>query len=368
MKTKIIVLIAFSLSIFSLRSQNESDKGEFSFSGYSDVNYFQNLNHPLSGSNTGTSGFARAFDQREGQFQLGLVQTKMSYAYKRSTLVTDLVFGPHADLGNFGNVVGPLGSTTALAIKQAYLTFLLGDKLNFTLGQFGTHIGYEVIDAPLNFNYSLSNCFNNGPFYHIGLKAEYAFSSKVNLMAGLVNNWDNLYDNNSFKTAVSQLRIMPNENLVMYFNYIGGNESTQNAFNREDSLHSFKQMFDVVVNYQLSPKLYVGLNGVVGALNNNDTTMNWGGVALYANYTFCDAFALGLRAEYFDNTQGVQYIGNTQVQSFTLTGKCTLIKDHLYLKPEVRYDIFGNHQFEDRDGAFTKKSQITVGAAAVYKF
>ena len=180
MKTKISVLIALFYITINLNAQN---KGEFVFSGYSDVNYFQNLNHPLSGKNTGTSGFARAFDQREGQFQLGLVQTKLNYTFKRSTLVTDLVFGPHADLGNYGNVVGPLGSTTSLAIKQAYFTFLVGDKLNFTLGQFGTHIGYEVIDAPLNFHYSLSNCFNNGPFYHIGLKAEYALSSKVNLMA-----------------------------------------------------------------------------------------------------------------------------------------------------------------------------------------
>lgn len=188
MKTKITALLLLFFAGNQLLSQDTVDKGDFVFSGYTDVNYFYNLNRPLSGSNTGTSDFARAFDQREGQFQLGLLQTKMTYTYKKSMMVADLVFGPHADLGNYGNLVGPLGSTTSLAIKQAYFTCAASDKLTLTAGQFGTHIGYEVIDAPLNFNYSLSNLFNNGPFYHIGVKAEYALHSKLALMLGVVNN------------------------------------------------------------------------------------------------------------------------------------------------------------------------------------
>ena len=59
---------------------------------------------------------------------------------------------------------------TSAAIKQAYFTDRLTPRLSFTVGQFGTHVGYEVIVAPLNYNYSLSNLFNNGPFYHVGLK------------------------------------------------------------------------------------------------------------------------------------------------------------------------------------------------------
>lgn len=368
MKQKITTLLLLMFTVNQLWSQ-EAEKGEFTFSGYSDVNYFQNLNHPLSGKNTGASGFARAFDQREGQFQLGLVQTKFSYAYKKSTVVADLVFGPHADLGNYGNLVGPLGSTTSLAIKQAYFTYAATEKLTFTAGQFGTHIGFEVIDAPVNFNYSLSNLFNNGPFYHIGLKADCALSGKVALMAGLVNNWDNLYDNNKFKTAVGQLKITPNDKSTIYLNYIGGNEVSQTSFNGKDSLHSFKQMLDLVVNYQLNDKFFVGVNAAAGAFKQNGSDMtNWGGAALYSNYAFSSLFTLGVRAEYFDNTQGVQYIGNTQVQSYTLTGKFSLQDGHLVLKPEVRFDQYGNKQFEDRDGAFTKNSQLTVGAAAIYKF
>lgn len=368
MKTKITALLLLMFTGNQLFSQ-EVEKGEFTFSGYSDVNYFHNLNRPLSGSNAGTSGFARAFDQKEGQFQLGLVQTKMTYTYKKSMVVADLVFGPHADLGNYGNVSGPLGSTTSLAIKQAYFSVAASNKLTFIAGQFATHIGYEVIDAPMNYNYSLSNLFNNGPFYHIGVKAEYLLHEKAMLMLGVVNNWDNLYDNNRFKTVISQLKFMPSKKATFYLNYIGGNEITRNNFNSADSLNSFKQMLDVVVNYQLNDRLYFGLNATAGAFNQKGLGMaNWGGVAFYSNCVFTPKFSAGFRAEYLDNTQGIQYIGNTQVQSYTITAKFALFNDHLVLKPEVRFDKYGNKQFEDRDGAFTKSSQLTVGAAAIYKF
>lgn len=369
MKKKIITLFIALLSINSLFSQEESDMGKLTLSGYTDVNYFHNLNKPLSGNNTGVSGFARAFDQRSEQFQLGLVQTKISYAYKKSSLVADIAFGPHADLGNYGNLVGPLGTTSALAIKQAYLSFSATDKLTFTAGQFGTHIGYEVIDAPVNFNYSLSNLFNNGPFYHVGVKADYLVHEKFAVMLGLVNNWDNLYDNNHFKTVVSQFKFMPNSKSTFYVNYIGGNEVTRSSFNSVDSLNSFKQMLDLVVNYQMNDRFYFGVNATVGSFHQLGLGMqNWGGIALYSNCVFTSLFSMGFRAEYLDNTQGIQYIGNTQVQSYTLTGKFSLQNDHLVLKQELRFDQYGNKQFEDENGAFTRSSQLTIGAAAVYKF
>ena len=62
------------------------------------------------------------------------------------------------------------------AIKQLFITYSPVEKLTFTLGNFGTHVGYEVIDAPANVNYSTSYMFSNGPFYHTGLKADYAIT------------------------------------------------------------------------------------------------------------------------------------------------------------------------------------------------
>ena len=168
MKKSIFTAILGLVSFCGFSQEKEAEAPKFTFSGYVDSYYMLNFNSPTNRSNLGVSGYERAFDQKSSQFSLGLVQTKFGYSTKTSDVVVDLTFGPNADLGQYGNAIGPLGKgTTALAIKQAYFNWKASDKLTFTAGQFGTHIGYEVIDAPVNYNYSLSNLFNNGPFYHI---------------------------------------------------------------------------------------------------------------------------------------------------------------------------------------------------------
>lgn len=396
----------------------------FTFSGYVDSYYFLNTNSPKSRMNLGASGYERAFDQRANTFGLGLVQTKFGYSNAKSDVVVDLTFGPNADLGNYGNNVGPLGGgSTALSIKQAYFNYKATSKLTFTAGQFGTHIGYEVIDAPINYNYSLSNLFNNGPFYHIGVKANYAVSDKFSLMAGLVNNVDALYDNNRSKGIIAQLFLSPKKGWNVYVNYIGSNEAnpaypvTATAGpTAKDTAIGFYQMFDLTTGYQVTEKFYVGVNAALGSQkgeyqgtpnlgpSGKDTTKTWGGAALYVNYAFTGTFGLGLRVEGFDNTSGVRglkrnaaanaVVGGvngsstgTDVMSITLTGNITLADGHLLLKPEFRLDAYkkqdytpaagatqedidaGNYQqFQDKNGNWTKNSQATIGLAAIYKF
>jgi hypothetical protein len=379
--TKILLSSALLTSSLFVNAQEDTTKTEdkkegFEFTGYVDSYYFTNFNNPENGSNTGVSAAARAFDRNANQFQLGLVQSKMTYTHAKSEAVVDLTFGPNADLGNYGNVIGPFGAgstTTALAIKQAYIGYNATDKLKFIAGQFGTHIGYEVIDAPTNYNYSLSNLFNNGPFYHIGLKAEYAINDKLKAMAGLVNNWDNLYDNNKYKSVVAQLAYAPKDGMNIYLNYIGGDEKKLGKYNEKDTTRGFKQMIDLTASFQLTDKLFVGVNAAQGILMDKSSTNYWGGAAVYSNYQFVEKFGIGVRAEFFDNTQGVQYIGNTSVQSYTLTGNITLADGHLLLKPELRMDNYakrgaGNEQFIDSKGLYNNNSQTTLGMAMIYKW
>jgi hypothetical protein len=372
-----IAIISFC-SLFA--QEKDSTKGLLSISGYLDTYYFYNGNNPQNGMNIGASGHARAFDQRASQTQLGLVQTKLKYTHRNSEAVIDLTFGQNADLGNYGNIIGAFGkgnATTALAIKQAYFSYNATDKLKFTAGQFGTHIGYEVIEATENFNYSLSNLFNNGPFYHVGVKGEYAFSDKVTWMLGLVNNWDNAYDDNKYKTVISGIKFDVNPKVSLCLNYIAGDEIPTTKVNTIDSLHSFKQLFDFTGKFQLNKKWFIGCNFDQGILRRKDELTYWGGIALYSNYAFSDVFTLGARGEFFDNTSGVQYIGNATVQSYTLTGQFILADGHLFVKPEVRMDTFSkvegvaylnNQQFMDKDGFYSKNKQTTFGLALVYKY
>ncbi len=364
--------------------------GKFTFSGYMDTYYTANFNSPQDRLNTGVNGSARAFDQRAGQFQLGLVQAKATYTSDKVDAVMDLTFGNNADLGNYGNTVSlnsGAATSTALVIKQAYLTLKATPKLSFTAGQFGTHIGYEVIDAPINYNYSLSNLFNNGPFYHLGLKAQYAFSDKAYLMVGLVNNIDRNFDNNRAKGFIAQFFVSPASGWSVYLNTAISNEANARSVGTktgQDTTGTYS-IYDLTTNYQITPKFYVGLNAAVGSQTGGyqqlnpyatgtytTTSTTWGGVALYSNYAFTDKFGMGVRLETFDNTGGARALvaadgTGVSVNSYTLTGNWTLADGHVLIKPELRYDGYSKNKFIDGDGKLTK-SQTTFGLAAIFKF
>lgn len=382
---KVILLISSLFLGFTAQAQDSTTvaPGKFTFSGYMDTYYFGNFNNPKSQSNLGLSGAgpgnARAFDQKAGQFGIGLIQAKAIYSASKVDAVMDLTFGPFSDLGNYGNYIGPLGpGSTSLAIKQAYITYKATSKLSFTAGQFGTHIGYEVIDAPVNYNYSLSNLFNNGPFYHIGLKAQYAFSDRASLMVGLVNNVDNLFDNNKKKGLIGQLFFVPVSGWNVYLNAIVSNEASQDvdAVKAGDANY---QLFDLTTTYQITSKFFLGLNAATGSQKGDyqkvggpATAKTWGGVAVYSNYAFTDKFGLGVRYETFDNKNGVRALTDAaglgaSVNSITITGNITAADGHLLLKPELRIDSYSADKFEKNDGKLTP-SQTTLGMAAIFKF
>ncbi len=379
MKKSFTTFVLALLAFCGFGQETVTENSKFSFSGYIDSYYLFNGNGPKSRSNLGVSGYERAFDQKSDQFSLGLVQTKFNYTTKSSDVVVDLTFGPNADLGQYGNVIGPLGAgkaTSAIAIKQAYFNWKATDKLTFTAGQFGTHIGYEVIDAPVNYNYSLSNLFNNGPFYHIGAKAAYAFSDKSSLMAGIVNNVDNLNDNNSSKGIIAQYFISPKEGWNVYVNGITSDESNDND-------GSSYNLLDLTTSYQITSKYFIGLNAAYGSQTgdfqgggNVGSKKTWGGVALYSNYAFTDKFSLGARYEVFDNTSGARALrfidtdGNasgTDVKSLTLTATFTAAEGHLLIKPELRTDAYKTNQFIDGNEKETS-NQTTFGTVFIYKF
>ena len=401
MKKTLLSLLLSSSGSLAFAQTDSTDTGKLSIAGYLDSYYLTAFNRPKSGNLLGVDQLAgRAFDRLTDQFALGLVQVKIGFSSRKTDMVVDLTFGPNAELGNFGNTAGafnsyrpqsPYGAAlygTSAAIKQAYFTYRATPKLSFTVGQFGTHIGYEVIDAPLNYHYSLSNLFNNGPFYHVGLKASYAFNDRTALMLGVVNNWDNLTDDNKQKSVVGQLMLKPLPTWTVYLNWIGGSgdDTYLNSLVSSGALPNgcgnyTRQLFDLTTNYQLTPKFYLGLNAAYGrysfrtesdaetefcAGKYGSTTPDWGGVALYTNYAFCDVVGLGLRYEYFEDQHAVRYL-QTRNHSATLTAPITLGAGKLLLKPELRYDLASSTYYENALGQGVR-SQTTLGMAFIYKY
>lgn len=373
----------------------KKDESKFTYSGYFDTYYFGNFNSPSTRSNLGSSGISRGFDRFPGQFQLGMFLNRMTYAYKNTEVVAEIGFGPNVEYGSYGSDFRYKWGTTianntysALMIKQAYVNLKASDKLTFTIGQFGTHIGYEVIDAPLNFHYSINNTFNAGiPFYHLGLKANYTISSKVSVMAGIVNGTDNINDNNRGKSFIGQITVSPAKGLTVYFNTIQGNEA--NARSNGKDTTSYFGVVDLVATYQVNNHLLLAFWGMYGTHQGEyqgstyfTETKHWSGINFYASYKLSDLFSIGTRIEHFDNQDGARALltngKGTSVETYTLTGIFSLADGKLMIKPELRLDDFQRvtgqpgetpiQQFADSNSNFTNSSQVTLGAAVIYKF
>lgn len=116
--------------------------------------------------------FNNAFDLQNANLQLLLNGSVVSAKFEGS-------FGTDAD------VIASNGqSRSGLNLTQGYLQFV-GGPLTMVVGKFSTLAGAEVIEAPGNSNYSRSYLFGEAiPFTHTGVRATYAYNSKVSLVAG----------------------------------------------------------------------------------------------------------------------------------------------------------------------------------------
>jgi hypothetical protein len=399
--TALSVVIFLALEATSTHAHEATDtlkadeKPLLKLSGYFDTYYFSNLNKPASRNNLGSSGVSRGFDRYAGQFQIGMLLTRMDFSHKALQFLGEVGYGPNVEYGSYGNdfryrwgTVLANSTYSAIMIKQAYLNYTVGEKLTFTMGQFGTHIGYEFIDAPLNFHYSINNTFNAGiPFYHTGVKASYAFSDKVSLMAGVVNGTDNINDNNRGKSFIGQLSLLPYESVSVFLNTIQGNEANARVNGSDTS--SYFGVLDLTASIRLSKKATLGLWAMHGTLrgefqggNYTSSAKNWYGVNVYMTYKLTDYLTVGSRLEYFNNESGARALltnGNgTSAGTMTITANLSLADDRLLLKPEYRLDEFQRvnaavndnnaQQFMDINGNFSKSHQSTVGMAAIVKF
>ena len=323
--------------------EEKESKLPFEISGFVDVYYAASgTDNPLPTS----------FTETVNSFNLGMANVVLS---KEGTVgfVADIAVGPRAEVAN-----GFTGTTLA-AIKQLYVTYSPADWLTFTFGNYGTHVGYEVIDAPANINYSTSYMFSNGPFYHTGLKADVSLGEKFALMVGLFDDTDSKLDFVPGKHIGAQLSYS-DDALGVYLNYISGKEEAD-----PDIVGS---QIDLTATYQATEKFGLGLNATTKTIapDEGDNT-SWFGAALYANYAFSDAFLLGLRGEYIGDDDGL-ILGaiDGSVFSFTISGNYK--KGPLTIIPEFRLDSAAEDVFADGDeGKLTSSIPVFI-LAAVYSF
>ena len=326
---------------------NVLSKLPFNLSGALDL-YFQ-------GSSIGAPP-PTSFTENVDGFTLGMANLIFSKDWKRTGFVADLAWGPRAETAN-----GYQGSILS-AIKQAYIYYSPADWVTLTAGNFGTFVGYEVIDATGNINYSTSYLFSNGPFYHTGLKADFALSDKFGAMLGIFDDTDTKFDFTKGKHLGAQLSYA-SDNFEVYLNYLTGKDVEGDTLLPDVQGHQF----DIVATFQATEAFGLGLNASHRVFDPAEgNSQSWSGIALYANYAFADWFTLGWRGEYFNDPDGIVLeMTDSSVFQTTLSGNFYI--DGLTIIPEIRLDAGSKDIFLDEDGK-PQSSNVTFVLAAVYGF
>lgn len=326
-------------------------------------------------------------------FSLGMANLIASFQGEKAGFVADLVFGPRGSDAVFlsGGYRNLAAAGSAQIINQLYTYVKVGDALTFNLGQFNTFVGFEVISPTLNFHYSTSYLFSNGPFNHTGFRADLALENGFVAKLGVMNPTDILEFNPINTYTIGGQIGWSGDAGGVWLNVLRGDydgklrDKTSVNGNVSESGATFQ--IDLTTGWNLGEKFYLGFNtsmqttGVGEAKINdeivdlpNDVSSSFFGAAIYPKFSISETFALGLRAEYFSVKDGhllaspipVAADGSGSVTAFTFSANYKV--GGLTILPEIRLDTPSEPgAYTDIDGD-PSDSMVSATLAAIYKF
>ena len=282
--------------------------------------------------------------------------------------------------GSFGtdaDVIASNGqSRSGLNLTQAYLTYT-GGPVTLLAGKFETLAGAEVIESPSNTNFTRSYLFGYAvPFTHTGARLTYAYNSKVSVVVGANDGWDDWKFAGKKKTLEGGILLTPSPGYALTLDTYNGNDFAYSGISAKDvtvagvpsvipaisPLYTDRRLYDGVLTLHPTGSLTLianydnGMQLGAPAANGQPafTTAQWVGIAGYLNYQFNPLYGLSLRKETFNDKQGFRTgTGFPQrVQSNTAT---------LNYSPG-KYIIRGEYRLDSSDGPNFTYTGLPAGA------
>lgn len=370
---KKLTTAALLLSVLTSSVFAQDSTKTLTISGGVDAYYRYNFSDNPNNFNNYTS-----FTNSQSSFELGMATLRADATAMsgKVTAVADLGLGRRAEEFSYYDGPGKNGFSTLALVKQLFVTYAPSSTVKFTLGKFGTHIGYELLDPQLNRNYSMSYMFTNGPFFNTGLKADFVLG-KVGLMVGVSNYTDETTSTTGVKSVIAQVSGGSSDGklkaFLNYTGFFGSKQGVNPSNNGITALESLNQI-DLVVTGVVSDKFNIGFNGTLQSRNQvNGSPVadgSWYGLAGYFNFDPTAKLGVTLRSEYIGDSKMVYFNGSTgpmakNIFANTLSLNCKA--GPLTIIPELRFESAQGAIFNKKDGA-NSKSTASALLAAVYKF
>jgi hypothetical protein len=305
------------------------------------------------------------FDNKHDSFQLDQAALTLAFQPKEGFGgLVNIAAGEDMKILNAAEGSNP----NTFDVVQAFIQYATG-PLTVIGGKYVTLAGAEVIAPTGNTNFSRSLLFFAEPLTHTGIRATYAVSDTVNVIAGVNNGWNySSLTTSGSKTGEVGIAWTPNKIFSL---------AAQAYIGKDPNFDAPRTLIDAVATYNATDALTFILSYDWGQQKQHisgDPSLDWNGAAFYTNYALNDQWRVSLRLEYLDDKEGSPLLtGVAQtVKEGTITFGYDPIKS-FELRLEARYDKSNQAGFVrviDSSGAPSELSNSQTGIAlqGVYKF
>jgi hypothetical protein len=364
----LLALISVASSSGVAQAQNDSvPSRRLAISGSAEASY------SYSDHNVGNAIVGRLYDRFHDQVELNAL-----------TLVFDVPFdaarmtgGFHAELllGQNAAVIKSLGFDIGNQgdVPQLYATMNIptadGNGVQLKLGRMPTLMGLEVIETVANPNWSEGNQFiyvEN--FTQTGLSIEHRFSDRLDAQFRVFNGWDVVQDNNTRKSFMARVGIVPGKDASLaLLGYYGPEQADNPTADRYGT--------EALLSTKLGGHTTVWAQGDIGreeanaALPDPASNADWWAVGAWITHDLSPKLALALRGDYLDDQDGARTSGvlgfpaNTGHKLWSATGTLNVRSwEGLLLRPELRYD------HSDLPAFAGDQNQVSLSLSLAYLF
>ena len=306
------------------------------------------------------------FDNKHDSFQLDQAALTIAFQPKEGFgALVNVAAGEDMKILNTAEGSNP----NTFDVVQGFVQYATG-PLTVIAGKYVTLAGAEVIAPTGNTNFSRSLLFFAEPLTHTGIRATYAVSDTLSVVAGANNGWNySSLSTSGSKTAELGVAWTPSKAFSL---------TAQAYVGKDPTFDAQRTLVDAVATYSATDALTLILSFDWGKQKQHaagDPDLDWNGAAFYTNYALNDQWRVSLRLEYLDDKEGFVsgILGTAQkLKEGTVTFGYAPVKS-VELRMEARYDKSDKSTFvrtitNDTSINPFADSQTGVALQGVYKF
>jgi hypothetical protein len=298
---KVNFYFTISLNILCFTAQGQIDSSEWSkkpevvYSGYVDLFYAYDFNKPET--NSRQPFLYNHNRQNEFNLNLGLIKVSAKHLKYRTNLAMQA--GTYV-MDNYANEQKAL---QYIYEGNAGLSLNKKNNLWIDAGIFGSHIGFESAISKDSWTLTRSLLAENSPYYLSGAKLTYNPNEHWEMAALICNGWQRIkkVSGNSMPSYGTQIKYIKGESLT--FNW-----STFIGTDDPDTTRRMRYFNNFYVQSQLTKKFGFIAGFDIGLQQVNKESKNynvWFSPIVIVRYMWKDKWSSALRAEYYQDKEGV---------------------------------------------------------------